>query len=671
METIRKDPQQYFINVINKLPESIYWMDKDGRIIGCNDNQAKIFGFKDKSELIGKNIFDVASVMGWPNAIPLQIRKNDEFILTTRQKLIVEEEIIIDNKVYTFLSTKEPFLGDKGELLGIVGVSFDITKNKKKEQELKKSKELAEVASKAKTDFLANMSHDIRTPLVGIVGISEFIAKEVNGEQLKAAAQDLLQSSQQLMKLLDEILQATETGKLESIESLEFIQLEALIDNLIILLRPSIVQKKLKFTFEYDPTIPKSLLGQKLLLFRIILNILGNAIKFTDHGQVAIKVSLFDKNNDTARVQFSIKDEGIGIPQHKQEIIFEPFERLSSAYEGKYKGSGLGLYLVKQYLIQMNGTIKVESQAGKGTTFTFIIPLQIVNSKTFLASKNKVNPASLPPGISPSEAPLLHMPSSYQLFQEGSNHQKSGSILLVEDNLIVQKVVTMHLKSAHFQVDLATTGKEAIIKATENDYNLILMDLGLPDETGLVTAEKIRRNWQDLGKVITPIVALTAHYNLKVQTEALASGIAQTLKKPLSIANLDALKKNFITERFKDPVAFDQKKIIDPERGAQFLGSSVKIAYDTLPFLVAMLLEEKHEMDLIYEEGDTELLAEIIAKFLKYTAYGAVPRLHKALSGFRQNLTQNCSSVYLEQAYQKVSFEIATLAATINNTNEH
>lgn len=269
-----------------------------------------------------------------------------------------------------------PIINQNNECLGVTGVAIDITEEKKTEEALQRAKEQAEAANKAKTEFLANMRHDFRTPFVGILGMAQLLESEEQDLKKKEGLSCITQSAQALLDQLNEIL--------------EFIQLEEavfpildkqfhlaqVVRELGDMMRPSATHKGLQLKVKSDLAIGE-VIGDRIRTHRILSNLLSNAIKFTQQGTVSLEVKLLKQKENRVLIQFIVEDTGIGIPQDKRDVIFERFNRLTSSYSGVYNGKGLGLRLVKQFLDELGGEVAVKSAEGKGSRFEVLIPYKL------------------------------------------------------------------------------------------------------------------------------------------------------------------------------------------------------------------------------------------------------------------------------------------------------
>ena len=259
----------------------------------------------------------------------------------------------------------------------MVGISMDITDRKKAEASLVLEKINAEIANNAKTEFLNNMRHDIRTALTGIVGFSELLKNECNIEKIRVFTKSLYQSSNELLRFLNEVLESVQVGSGEIPLFHKRFSLNEILEKVISLHQSIALNKNLDLRLDLDPAIPHYLIGDPIRIYRIILELLANALKFTDEGQVRITTSLAKRFEQQLILKIAIEDTGVGIPLDKQSQLFVRFKRLMPSYEGIYKGMGLGLFIVKQFIEDINAEIELVSIEGKGSRFVCIIPLKI------------------------------------------------------------------------------------------------------------------------------------------------------------------------------------------------------------------------------------------------------------------------------------------------------
>lgn len=525
-------------NIIDNLPEHIYWLDKENRFLGCNQNQAKDFGLKNSNEVIG---FPVSSFQTKENAHTLILNNNK--ILKEGISLSAEETYQNPNgETQYYLSKKVPLKNNANEIVGIVGISVDITEQKKLEISLREARDAAEAANHAKTEFLANMRHDIRTPLSGIVGFAELLKSEAQDSRIQEYAENLLASSNALRDFLDEILEAVRVSSGEIPMLKKKFDLKATFEKIIDLYLAKAHQKDLELTLTIDPKLPSYVIGDKIRLHRIILELIGNALNFTDKGKVAVNVDMAKRKNRQIIIKATVIDTGIGMPKDKQQEIYLQFKRLTPSYQGIYKGAGLGLYIVKQFIDELDGEIYVESEPNKGTCFTCLLPLQL----PLLDDAYGIDTI----GEAEIEQPYLQPITVRQLpINKIGEHSSSNKprILIVEDNKIAQLVAQKILSALDCIVDIASDGQEALNLFSSNTYNLIFMDIGLgAGMDGYEVTNHIRSN--QLASHYTPIVALTAHGSEENKERCIRAGMDTVLTKPLTHAHAADMIKAFILE---------------------------------------------------------------------------------------------------------------------------
>jgi two-component system aerobic respiration control sensor histidine kinase ArcB len=510
-------------HLLTKMPDHVhfYWKNKAGIYLGCNDAQAKSLGLNNGREVVGKTDFDLP----WDKELAKRFWENDLEVLTTGQPKSVEESTLINGEPAVVISLKTPMKDKRGKTSGILGISLDVTAQKRIEKNLIQAKEALEVANEAKQEFLQNMRHDIRTPLSGIVGCAEIIKATAHDPKIKEYAEHLVDSSQALTNLLNEVLELIQVGSQHRPLLKQKFNLAQLIERIISLNQARAAQKNLSLICHYDTNIPPFLIGDSLRLERILLELVTNALNFTQEGKVAVSAKLVRRYHREVILEITVADTGIGIPQEKQSEVFTRFKRLSPAYRGIHpSGAGLGLSIIKQLMDDVDGELYFESMDGKGSTFTCILPL-----KEALLASHSAHSQLTPKSASGSKAP---------------QRDTSFVILLVEDNAVAAKVATLLLTRLGASVKVAYTGKTAIEEATQKNYDLILLDIGLPDISGIEVAQKIRAFEAEKNRS-TPIVALTAHVGKEEEQVYLDAGINEVLSKPLTEAVARKLTMQF------------------------------------------------------------------------------------------------------------------------------
>jgi two-component system, OmpR family, aerobic respiration control sensor histidine kinase ArcB len=369
----------YYEDIIGCMPGNVYWFNENGLASGCNQNVLRMFGFRSISEFRGLDFYAMGKVGNWSQEATESFKQDTlEVLRTGRSRLNIEELPIPDGegKLTYFLTSRVPLFDRSGKILGVVGISIDITERKQMEEALVKAKESAEAASRAKQDFLKNIRHDIRTPFTGILSMGKFLYEVETDVDKKDKLSCITDGAQKLLDYLTEIVDFIEVDSGDVPVLFESFNLHQLIEDCLGMFIPSASAKGIQLKKTYDLNLPSIVIGDKFRTQRILINLLGNAIKFTETGYIEAEAKLIRKNKRDLIVSLKVNDTGIGIPKEKYNVIFEQFNRLTSAYSGIYKGSGLGLRAVKQMMYELGGEINIESEIGRGTSFICTLPIK-------------------------------------------------------------------------------------------------------------------------------------------------------------------------------------------------------------------------------------------------------------------------------------------------------
>ena len=355
--------------VIKFAPGLLYWKDKNSVYLGCNDVFAQLAGFADRSEVKGKTDFDLI----WKERADLYFEIDQAVIHSGVARLNHIEVISVANdKTITAITNKVPMRDAQGQVIGVLGITTDITYQKEVELALSVAKEAAEVANQAKSEFIANMSHDIRTPLTGVIGLSEILENTLKDPEEREKAHLLHGSGGELLHMLNDILDDVQAERLhEKDVRKQTFDLHQCMHELILLESPATALKNLELKKRIAPNVPRYLCSDRSKIQRILLNLLGNAIKFTQKGSITLEVDCLYVDDTKALLKFGVSDTGIGIPEEAQSQVFNRFFKVSSSYKGIYTGHGIGLHIVQSYATLLGGHISLTSKEGQGSTFNF------------------------------------------------------------------------------------------------------------------------------------------------------------------------------------------------------------------------------------------------------------------------------------------------------------
>ncbi|MDD5716876.1 MAG: PAS domain S-box protein [Sulfuricurvum sp.] len=427
-----------------------------------------------------------------------------------------ELELNIDGKKVWALCSYMPIRYDGEE--AVLGWFYDITQQKEMEVSLLKAKEVAEHAAKAKSEFLANMSHEIRTPLNGVTGLIEMSLKIEQDEKVKDYLDKARQSSKALLGVINDVLDFSkiEAGKLQ-IESYPF-KLQEVLKNIMAMFEYSMVSKSLHFDTQIDSNIPQILMGDSLRLTQILSNLIGNAVKFTHNGSIGLWMKLITQKTDTIKILCSISDTGIGISPEARQKLFESFTQSDASTTRKYGGTGLGLAITKQLVELMGGDIWVESEPGKGSTFNVTMEFKLPIQEEI----DKIE----------------------KEFTDDNNQMLfDGNVLLVDDNDINLLVAQELLEERGLSVDIAHEGREAVQKVKSGSYDMVFMDLHMPEMDGYEASRAIRTF-----NSTVPIIALSAAVMEHDKQMANDAGMNGHLAKPIDVQQLQIILTRYLKQ---------------------------------------------------------------------------------------------------------------------------
>ncbi len=561
-----------------------------------------------------------------------RIQENDRFVMQNNQMVSFEERArLSDDSMHIFLTQKSPLRGKFEKIIGVLGVSIDITELKNTQKKLKKSKSLADAANQAKTEFLANMSHDIRTPLTGIIGLSQLLEHRLKILENKDDLHLMYKASEQLLNLLNNILDVASLENADEAQlKINSFSLQDLTESLKNLLLPSVKTKGLTLQINLDVSITENISSDQNKLERILLNLATNAIKFTEKGTVILTIRelvLLPQQTDGVYIEFTISDTGIGIPTDKLTSVFDPFFRITPSFEktDQIQGYGVGLHIVKKFVNLLGGEIQVKSEVGVGTSFSFTLFMNLAKKNKLIKFKNK----NSEPFIFLETNKLVE--AKKMLLRQAQSPKKliKKHILLIEDDRLTIKFSQELLTQAGYNLTVVSTMQEALSFAKNHTFDLIITDLGLPGLSGSEIAV-LYRYWERINqKSMTPIITLTAHGEGKFKEECIAAGINEIWLKPLTKEKIKKLEKYFQTKKI-NVIEFNpmlkQSKSIKHEYVEE---SNLTLEKANLLDIINSYPIYNKSISLKNLSGNVDLFNEIIEMF-KQSIPGHLQELEKA-----------------------------------------
>lgn len=514
--------------LVDNLPDFIYAKDANCRFLLANASVARHMGTTPE-KLIGKTDYDF-----FPPDLAEAYAEDERRVMRSGEALINREEAGLDatGNAMTILTTKVPLRDEQGRVVGVLGIGRDITARVKVEAEIRAAHEAAEAANRAKSAFLANMSHEIRTPMNGVLGMAELLLESRLDPEQRDCAETIRESGKSLLTIINDILDFSkvEAGKLE-LESIDM-DVRGAVDECARLLAIQAHAKGLEIEVSCDPELPEVVRGDPNRLRQILLNLGGNAVKFTSKGSIGISMGVMQTFAQDVLVRFEVRDSGIGIPEDRLESLFKPFTQVDASTTRRFGGTGLGLSIVRRLVELMHGTCGVESEPGVGSRFWFTARF---GRAVAMQSDAEVSVDATAAKVEAALSAQTAVPRR--------------RLLMAEDNVVNQRVAARMLEKFGYLVDVVSDGREAVAAWSRGSYDAILMDCQMPEMDGYAATREIRR--QENGAARVPIIALTAHAIKGADEECFAAGMDHYITKPIDRDELrECLERSFArTER--------------------------------------------------------------------------------------------------------------------------
>lgn len=550
--------------------DGIYQSTHEGKFLTVNNALVKMLGYELPEELMETNINQYYKIPEEREKLLSEIKRNgsiENHLLHLVDKNKNELTVKLNARLITDGDKSKYFY--EGTMRDVTSELEALEKRKQAELELKSEKEKSDALAKealklssAKSKFLANMSHEIRTPMNGILGFLSLIEADSysSKEELNNFVKNAKVSAESLLETINAVLDLSkiEAGKLE-LENLNF-NLKKIVEQAVSIVYPKAKEKSLSITIETPDASELNFVGDPTKLRQIFLNLLSNAVKFTQHGEIKVAVSLEQIDNDRIRIHNSITDTGIGIPADKINKLFKPFSQVDGTEGKNFGGTGLGLVICKEFTNLMEGDISVKSNQGAGSQFNFSVVLKKQHISAEQLKELAENELKFEKDLAQNAS--IDLKANYE-------KRKEYKLLLAEDNLINQKVVIRMLNSAGYQVDAVMNGEQVLRVYSQKNYDLILMDVQMPEVDGYTATKKIRE--MEPHKNSVPIIAITAHALVGDREKCIEAGMNEYISKPViakeivllidRLLKIDQVNVKAETEEKKESGLFDFERL--------------------------------------------------------------------------------------------------------------
>ncbi|MFL6658975.1 MAG: ATP-binding protein [Massilia sp.] len=600
--------------ILDQLPIPVFLKDREGRFVRFN-RQFRAFHQLSGEQLLGAKIEDFTPP-AWANSTS----QEDELAWRTGQMVSNERRVPECDPPLDLVLNR--IVINSGGQAYLLGFSIDVSEQRAARDAMQRAVESAQAASRAKSEFLANMSHEIRTPMNGILGMTELVLESPLQPEQRDDISLVKASADALLTIVNDILDFSkiEAGKLD-LEEVPF-DLRTLVHDTVRSMALRAQQKGLLLQCDVPPRLARSMKGDPGRLRQVLINLLGNAIKFTQQGSVTLTLEIGQETEDGCAISFAVSDTGIGIPLEKQKLIFEAFSQVDGSTTRQFGGTGLGLTICRRLIILMQGDIEVHSEPGKGSTFRFSIPLRHAASGV-LAQDSELAAVPLAP------EPLLALPTQLELAEHGADNASGLRILLAEDNPVNQRLALRLLEKLGHRIVLVDNGIDALERATHSNFDLILMDVQMPGLDGLTATRRIRQWEVDHGGHV-PIIAMTARAMQGDRERCLEAGMDDYMSKPIDSERLRQLVSRFHVEQ-AGPVLAWRGALLRLDGDTGLLLELAELFIDDGPQLMQTLYTALDQDDLPASQRAVHSLQGVLVNFGAQRAIAQAERLSASL----------------------------------------
>ncbi|MGH1335718.1 MAG: PAS domain S-box protein [Aureispira sp.] len=614
-------------------------LDAQEEIIAVNQKFCEVSGFQEK-EVLGRTYGSLGDKQ-------LEEELWSEIQTALQEGKLWQGEVRErkkNNVVYWTYTSIVPFLEAQGTPYQYIVTQADITSRKHLEEKLREAKKEADKNAKIKEDFLTNMSHEIRTPMNGVLGFSRLLLQTKMTHLQHEYAQSIYSSAENLLVIVNDILDVSkiESGTFQLKESI--FDLQKRMEESLSILKVSVQKKSLIFNIHIDPKIPRMILGVPDRLSQVLINLVGNAIKFTKKGTIVLSVSLY--NN---RLLFKVTDTGIGIPEDKLESIFESFTQAENCTTRAYSGTGLGLSISKKLVHLMGGQIGVESKLNQGSTFFFSLPFK---------------------GI---DEPQEQQPTSYNSIARPN--ADLPLILVVEDNKVNQELVLIYLNLLECDCHIAENGLAALSYMQQYQYDLILMDIQMPTMDGMAATSVIRKINNSI-----PIIAMSAHALEREKKRCFEIGMNDYIAKPFKVEGLQEIMTKYIRlPSQKEQSAVPRIQYLDnnatPSQTTNpvFLSSytNVRISKELLILFKEELLKLEHKMEDAFKTGQIQPIQRQMHRIKPNFELFDLVQFYEWSNAMETLAINKASMIEIQAIYEEMKAALPALMERIEKEIQH